>query len=264
MRNNTFQLDRFSKLIARTIKQNKKIGLISILVFAGIPLLLFLFNMINLQPTSFITRGVFLKLLVTFTFVLSPFIYFYGVNHSKKGLSEVMLPASILEKYTNMMLFCMIVVPLAAFSLYGVMDSLIALIFPKYFSGYAITEFKTIFIDWEKLLKLNLFMQSIFFFNLFFSSRKILKTIGAYMVLGIATTLLFSIAVVIADKTGVFESLTRSEITVYNQADRGLFGINMNDNFLIIFIQLKRIFLNIVLPLGLMIASYFVLKNKRY
>ena len=135
MSNNTFQLDRFSKVMARTIKQNKKIGLISILVFAGIPLLYFLYNMISLQPTALTTRTAILSLLVQFMFVLSPFIYFYGVNHPKKGLSEVMLPASVLEKYTNMMLFCMIVAPLAAFALYTTMDSLIAFIFPKYVNG---------------------------------------------------------------------------------------------------------------------------------
>ena len=264
MSNNTFQLDRFSKVMVRTIKQNKKIGLISILVFAGIPLLLFLFNMISLQPTAFATRGIFLRLLVSFTFVLSPFIYFYGVNHPKKGLSEVMLPASVLEKYTNMILFCIIVAPLTALAFYGAMDSLIAIIFLKYFNGYAIIEFKTIFTDWKELLRLNLFMQSLFFFNLLFSSRKVLKTIGTYMLVGIASTVLFSIGVVIADKMGLFEALGRSEIVVYNNGDRGLFEIYKDDNFMMIFIQLNQIFLNIVLPLGLMIASYFVLKNKRY
>ena len=99
MANNTFQLDRFSNVIGRTFKQNKKVGLISILVFVGVPLLLFLFNLMGLKPTSIAAREVFFKLIVIYTFILSPFIYFYSVNHPKKGLNEVMLPASVLEKY---------------------------------------------------------------------------------------------------------------------------------------------------------------------
>lgn len=259
MSNNTFQLDRFSKVMARTIKQNKKIGLISILVFAGIPLLLFLFNMISLQPTSLTTRTAILSLLVQFMFVLSPFIYFYGVNHPKKGLSEVMLPASILEKYTNMMLFCMIVAPLVAFALYTTMDSLIAFIFPKYVNGYVITEFKTIF-SWDQLLLLNLFMQSIFFYNLFFSRQKILKSIGASMIIGIATIVFMVIIADIAERNGLF--VNESYVSSINH--RSMFEFYRNDPFLLIYFQLNRIFTHIVLPIGLMIASYFVLKNKRY
>ncbi len=263
MANNTFQLDRFSNVIGRTFKQNKKVGLISILVFVGVPLLLFLFNLMGLKPTSIAAREVFFKLIVIYTFILSPFIYFYGVNHPKKGLNEVMLPASVLEKYLNMMLFCMIIVPLSAIVLYGAMDSLIALIFPKYFNGFTIGGFMTIFTDLGDLLMINLILQSVFFFNVLFSSRKILKSIGAFMLIGVATTILSATVMIIADKAGTFESLARTDITIY-KGDRGYFDINKSDHFLFIYLQLVRIFTTIVVPIGLMIGSYFILKNKRY
>ena len=263
MTNNTFKLDRFSNVIGRTFKQNKKVGLTSILVFVGVPLLLFLFNLMGLNPTSIVMRQIFFRLIVVFAFILSPFIYFYGINHPKKGLNEVMLPASVLEKYLNMMLFCMIIVPLSAVVLYAATDSLIALIFPKYFNGFAIREFMTIFTDLGDLLNVFLIMQSLFFFNLLFSSRKILKTIGAFMLIGVATTILSATVMIIADQAGTFESLAKTDITIYTE-DRGYFDIHKSDHFLFIYLQLVRIFTTIVVPIGLMIGSYFILKNKRY
>ncbi len=257
MTNNTFKLDRFSNVIGRTFKQNKKVGLTSILVFVGVPLLLFLFNLMGLKPTSTAARGLFFRQIVTFVFMLSPFIYFYNVNHPKKGLNEVMLPASVLEKYLNMMLFCMIIVPLTAIVLYGGMDSLIALIFPQYFKGFAIREFMKLFTDWNGLLTIFLVMQGVFFFNVLFSSRKALKSIGAYMLISIVATILISTVTIIANNSTVaFDSYTRG--------DRGYFEIFKGDHFLMIFIQLNKIFMKIALPIGLMIGSYFILKNKRY
>ena len=260
MNNNTFQLERFSSLVVRTLNQNKRIFIISALVFAGIPLLLFLFNMMMIEPTSFYHRDVLFRLLPYVTFIFSPFIFFYSINHPKKGLTEVMLPASILEKYINMMVFCMIIAPMSAIVLYGAMDSLIALIFPKYFNGYVITEFKTLFTDWRNLLYLNLYMQIIFFFNLLFSRHKILKTIGAYMIIGIAIIVFMVIGVTIAARNGLFVS----GLEVISVNHRGMFEFNRNDNLLEVFFQLNQIFITILIPIGLMISSYFILKNKRY
>jgi hypothetical protein len=174
-----------------------------------------------------------------------------------------MLPASVFEKYLNMMLFCMIIVPISALVLYVAMDSLIALIFPQYFNGFAIDEFMNLFRDWIGLLNIFLIMQIVFFFNVLFSSRKILKTIVAFMLIGVAITILSGTVMIIADQAGVFESLATNDITKF-EGERGYFDIYKSDHFLMIFIQLIKIFLQIVLPVGLMIGSYFVLKNKRY
>lgn len=263
MINNTFQLDRFSKVIGRTFKQNKKAWFTSMLVFVGVPLLLFLFILTGFVSTSLVTRRIYFYLIVPNAFILSPLIYFYSVNHPKKGLNDVMLPASVFEKYLNMMLFCMIIVPISALVLYVAMDSLIALIFPQYFNGFAIDEFMNLFRDWIGLLNIFLIMQIVFFFNVLFSSRKILKTIVAFMLIGVAITILSGTVMIIADQAGVFESLATNDITKF-EGERGYFDIYKSDHFLMIFIQLIKIFLQIVLPVGLMIGSYFVLKNKRY
>ena len=263
MKNNTFQLDRFSNVIGRTFKQNKRVWLTSMLVFVGVPLLLFLFNLIKLNPTSIVARGIFFRITVVFVFILSPFIYFYGVNHPKKGLTGVMLPASVFEKYLNMMLFCMFIVPLSAVILYAAMDSVITFIFPQYFNGFAIRDFMTIFSNLGDLLVINLVMQSVFFLNLLFSSRKILKSIGAYILISVVVTILTATVTIVADRAGVFESLARTDITVY-KTNRGYFDIYKSDHFLITFLQLYRIFMTIVVPIVLMFGSYFILKNKRY
>ena len=80
------------------------------------------------------------------------------------------------------------------------------------------------------------------------------------MIIGIATIVFMVIIADIAERNGLF--VNESYVSSINH--RSMFEFYRNDPFLLIYFQLNRIFTHIVLPIGLMIASYFVLKNKRY
>ena len=80
------------------------------------------------------------------------------------------------------------------------------------------------------------------------------------MIIGIVTIVFMVIIADIAERNGLF--VNESYVSSINH--RSMFEFYRNDPFLLIYFQLNRIFTHIVLPIGLMIASYFVLKNKRY
>lgn len=262
MNNNTFQFDRFGKLIIRNFQRNPKSWIQSILIFCGIPLIFFLINLTDVEiNVSLYHRTMFLSLLTNMAFIFAPFVLFYNFNHPKKGLSEIMLPASILEKYLVMQLTCIIIAPLSILVLYGGVDSLLALLFPKTLDRYAAQQFVQTRWTWDHLSQLFLTQQAILFCNLLFSRRKVVKTGGVFILFSILTLLIFGVGIAIWDS---HSSFTETESFNFDFKDRGLFEFYPNDHPFITISQIVRILTQIVLPTALMIGSYFVLKTKRY
>ena len=97
MNNNIFQFNRLGKLFRRTFQQNSKTFLNNALVLAGLPILFLLIaRLTSNEVPVLLFRSNFLTFTVGVIFIFSPFFYYF-YNHPKKGLSEVMLPASVLE-----------------------------------------------------------------------------------------------------------------------------------------------------------------------
>ena len=235
--------------------------MLSIAIFAGLPILFLVLNMINIGVNSTeATRASFLQFFTSAAFVFSPFVLFYTYNHPKKGLTDVMLPASVLEKYIAMQLSCIVLAPLAVFLLFGIPDSLFALIFPKTYGGYALPAALTDFFSSDTFFQNFILQQFILFFNLLFVRRKVLKTVGVFMLALTVLLILFGIGIAILDANSFSET---NDIHI-NIGNRSLFEIYVNDNPLVISIQIVRIFLLVILPTLLVIGSYFVMKNKRY
>lgn len=263
MNNNIFQFDRFGKLIVRNLQRSPKSWTLTLVVLAGLPLLFFLINVSGIDLHVGLTgRMIFLNLALVLAFILSPNILFYNYNHPKKGLSEVMLPASALEKYIVMQLACIIFAPLTVIVLFGGMDSLLAFIFPKIYEGYAIEQVWYGFVNGKNLIQLFITLQAVLFCNLLFVRRKILKTAGALILALIFILLVMSISITFFEE---FTSLTDiSENFNFNFEDRSIFEIYRDDHPLVIFIQIIGILADIVLPILLIIGSYRLLKTKRY
>jgi len=252
MNNNTFQPDRFHRLIVRNLKSIRKYWVQSLLIFAGFPLLFFLINLSNMGiEINLHSRISFLNGLVTSLVIVSPFMLFFNYNHPKKGLTEVMLAASVLEKYLVMQLACLLFTPLAIIAIYGGMDSLLALLFPGIYSGHIIQQIMHNSLNLHQITTILLLQQAIFFFNLLFVRRKVVKTGGVFILAMIVTTAAIGIT------ASLFESGSSStEFNNFNFdfSERGLFTIYADD----------RIFMQVIVPLALMTGSYFVMKNKRY
>lgn len=261
MINNTFSLTRFYQLLVRSLQQNPKSWLLSIAIFVGLPLLFLVLNIADIGiSTSVENRISYLQLFTNMAFIFSPFILFYHYNHPKKGLTDVMLPASVLEKYIAMQFSCIVLAPLAVLVLFGIPDSLFALIFPKIYGGYAVPAAIADYFSWDTFSQNFITQQFILFFNLLFVRRKVLKTIGVSILI-----LIIFLMIVVAG-AGILDSQLIDEtqdITV-NIANRNLFEIHVGDRPIVIVTQIARIIVQVVLPIVLVIGSYFILKNKKY
>lgn len=262
MNNNTFQPDRFYRLIVRNLKSIRKYWVQSLLIFAGLPLLFFLINLSNIGiEIDLHSRTSFLNGLVTSLVVVSPFMLFFNYNHPKKGLTEVMLAASVLEKYLVMQFACLLFTPLAIVAIYGGMDSLLAFFFSNTYSGHVIQQIIHNSLNLHQITTILLLQQAILFFNLLFVRRKVVKTGGVFIL-----TLIVTIAA-IGITASLFESGSSSDEFNHFNFDfneRGLFAIYADDHPIVIIIQITRIFMQVIVPLALMAGSYFVMKNKRY
>ncbi len=263
MSNNIFQFNRVGKLIGRTFKQNSRTFLNNTLVLAGLPILFFLIaRLLAVNVPSSLFRGDLLAFLVGTIFMFSPFFYYYFYNHPKKGLSEVMLPASVLEKFVVMQLVCAVFAPLMVLVFYGASDVLMVTLFPKHYSGYAITEFfYNIFKSNGKWL-IFLTLQAVFFANLFFVRRKILKSIASFMVVNLLLGIFIVIGITVMEYLGYYDA-SSGNMNIY-AGDRGLFEFYLGDPPLVIISMITRLFMGLVLPILFMIGSYRLMKTNRY
>lgn len=172
-----------------------------------------------------------------------------------------MLPASVLEKYVMMQLVCIVVAPLSIFVLYGGMDSLLALIFPRIFEGYAVQQFFQNPISLNDFSQMFLIQQTILLCNLLFTRRKVLKTAGVFILASIVFLAIAGLGMYIMESQNLFDNVENINFTL---SSRSLFEIHVNDHPFVITAQLVRIFIQVVLPVALIVASYFVMKKKRY
>ncbi len=262
MQNNIFQPSRFGKLISRSLNYNIKGILQSILIYAGLPLLFLLGNIsLSSFDIDIDIRYAFFTMLLFAAFIFSPFIYFYSYNHPKKGLTDVMLPASALEKYILMQLTCTVFAPLIVFVLYGGMDFLISLLFPQYFKVNVIQILFSSELNSEFIFLLFLTVQAMIFCNLIFVKRKLLKTIGSFIAVNLLLGFLIISIVTILDRSGALDPLT--PLTV-ETIERYHFAFSLDDHPFVIGIQLFRFFMEIITPIGFIVASYFIMKTKKY
>lgn len=261
MDNNIFNPNRFYKLIVRNLKSTQKYWFQGLLIFAGLPLLILL---INLSSTglaiSLNNRMLFIDILIRSLAIVSPFILFFNYNHPKKGLTEVMLAASVFEKYVAMQLACLLF-PLIILILFGGVDSLLSFLFPRVHEGYAIQQILNNNIDWNRITSILLFQQTVFFFNMLFVNKKAVKTLGVFILYFIALTATIVITISIWESRIAMADFRNLN---FDYTERGLFTIYSNDHPIILFIQYIRIFTQVVVPLIFMTGSYFVMKNKRY
>jgi hypothetical protein len=263
MNNNIFQFNRLGKLFHRTFQQNSKTFLNNALVLAGLPILFLLIaRLTSNEGPELLFRSNFLTFLVVTIFIFSPFFYYYFYNHSKKGLSEVMLPASVLEKFVVMQIFCMILAPLMVLVFYGGSDVILSALFPLYQGGYAIVHFFNNRLTTDGVLVVFLSMQAVFFANLFFVRRKILKSIASFIVINLLIAIVILAVVKWMESLGYLEGYNGNVNLSFSE--RGLFDFYRGDHPFMIFVMIVRILMDIILPILFMIGSYRLMKTNRY
>ena len=131
--NNTFDWNRFKKLVAMDFRGMWPRFGMSMLIITLIPAAIWIFcTVLNLLPNvniaiPAVARWFFLGTTVFICLIMAPSRMFKTCNLPKDGIYYAMLPASHLEKYISQLLYCVIVCPLMCLVAGFVVDILLTL-----------------------------------------------------------------------------------------------------------------------------------------
>lgn len=126
--NNTFNFNRFKNLLLKDGKMYIRNFGTSIIVFCCLNAIFWIINLLFGSETDTITRFGMLCIWTALAIMLVPEKVYGKANLSREGVSFAMLPASSLEKFISMFLYCAIVTPIVVF-----------------FGGYLVDAFLSIF-----------------------------------------------------------------------------------------------------------------------
>ena len=257
--NNTISMNRFGMILKKDLKcYFSKYATFELALLAAYLLYYIIHAIFGNVPINYPDR---LKTAILFVMIISfiaPFKLYGDTNDSKLGISYIMLPASVFEKFLSMLLY---VVPfttiLFAASIFG-LDALLSFI--PISNGFEGTFFNAdVFsgTNIEFFLSIML-MQSIFFFgNVYFQKHKISKTIFLFISIHIVIMIILIV---------LFYLFGLNNIS-FEDARLLINGKEVDDSFsevLKVLVEIFKYLYMIALPVGLYIASYFKIKTQKY
>ena len=224
--NNTFNINRFGKILKHDGLNFFPNFILALAILWAIPVVIYLFTI--LMPTeetihiyNAMSRVSIIDFLLKIAIIIAPAILYKTCNDSRKGIGYAMLPASTLEKFLSMVIFCVIVTPIIYLAGALAIDSILALIngpyegfaAPIYFDKYAQIDYSIenhdvagllddtwpIFVNslsptFLTILSIlgTLMLSSVFMFgNMIFKKRKTGKMIGILILLAIIIMIIF-------------------------------------------------------------------------
>jgi len=224
--NNTFNIQRFGKILKHDGLNFFPNFILSLAILWSIPVVIYLFT--ALMPTDgtkqiydAMSRVNVIDALLKIAIIIAPAILYKTCNDSRKGIGYAMLPASTLEKFLSMVIFCVIVTPIVYIAGALAIDSILAIIngpydgfaLSMYFDKFSQIEYSfeqhgtkvmlddalPIFINnlspaFMRVLSILgiLMLSSIFMFgNMIFKKRKTGKMIGILIILFIIFMIIF-------------------------------------------------------------------------
>lgn len=245
---NTFNINRFGKVLKHDGLNFFPNFILALAILWAIPVVIYLFT--ALMPSDDTThvfgamsRINVIDFLLKITIIIAPAILYKTCNDSRKGIGYAMLPASTLEKFLSMVIFCVIVTPIIYLAGALAIDSILALIngpydgfaASMYFNKYAqidntvvqhhmneyLDDTWPLFIEnlsptFMTILSLlgTLMLSAIFMFgNMIFKKRKTGKMIGILILLSIIFMIIFINYV--ANHETMFSNLDENNITEF-------------------------------------------------
>ena len=224
--NNTFNIQRFGKILKHDGLNFFPNFILSLAILWAIPVVIYLFT--ALMPTDgtkqiydAMSRVNVIDALLKIAIIIAPAILYKTCNDSRKGIGYAMLPASTLEKFLSMVIYCVIVTPIIyvagslaidtiltlfngpykdfAASLYFDKFSQIEYSFEQHGTKVMLDDALPIFINnlspaFMRVLSIlgTLMLSSIFMFgNMIFKKRKTGKMIGILILLFIIFMIIF-------------------------------------------------------------------------
>ena len=131
--NNTFSFNRFKNLLANDGKKYFRNFGTALIVFCCLNAIFWIFNLLFGSETNTMTRFGMLWLWTALAMMLVPEKVYGKANLSREGVGFAMMPASSLEKFISMFIYCAIVTPVIVFFGGYLVDTLLSL-FP--FGGF--------------------------------------------------------------------------------------------------------------------------------
>lgn len=207
--NKTFDIKRFGNVLRYDAMNYFKNFGWTLVVLLAIPILIWFMLYVNMDdPDAMLNyhRYGFLLVLAIIAMILAPSRLYKNANDSRKGIQFAMLPASNLEKFLSMSIYCLIVTPILYLVGAVAIDCILTLIPGNNPNGGFIFRdiFYTNIVEVELPNDLDLlplpFYQvfillsyvSIFMFtNMLFKKRKVSKTIGILALIGIIFMVVF-------------------------------------------------------------------------
>ena len=211
--NTTFDIKRFGNVLRHdALSYLQNFGW-TLVVLLAIPILIWSILYVNMdEPDALMNneRYGFLLVLAIIAMILAPSRLYKNANDSRKGIQFAMLPASNMEKFLSMSIYCLVVTPILYLAGAVAIDSILALIPGK--NPYGGFVFESIFStnlvsieldpEFDKCAQeiqlplyrtfVNLSFVSIFMFtNMIFKKRKVSKTIGILALIGIIFMVIF-------------------------------------------------------------------------
>lgn len=221
--NNTFNINRFGNVVRRDgMNYFPNFGWTLVVLWA-LPVILWFLTYISMETfdTGVISnRTTTISTLMWLSLMIVPSRLYKNYNDSRKGVILAMTPASSLEKFLSMILYCVVITPIVYLIGALFIDTILALkpgtnpydgfIFSDFFSknyesyreilSLGEEELNRSIYDYMlsknpfvyKMLQILGFSSVFMFTNMLFKKRKLSKTIGILTILGI----IFSICVV--------------------------------------------------------------------
>ena len=225
--NNTFNINRLGKILKHDGLNFFPNIILALAILWAIPVVVYLFT--SLMPTDG-TKDILdafgrinvIDALTKIAVIIAPVRLYKYCNDSRKGIGYAMLPASTLEKFLSMVIYCAVVTPIIYIAGALAIDSVLAL-FNGPYEGFAISEFfdtmsqikhqlinsgvrweedMPVYAEYDQLITpfirimLSIFgilsLSSIFMFgNMIFKKRKTGKMIGILILLFIIFMIVF-------------------------------------------------------------------------
>ncbi len=190
--NNIFSFYRFGQLFKKEMKEfYSKYGISSILILSVLVVIWVFILVFTRKLVSPDQRQEVIFLLFSIFTIMLPFKLYGDINDKKKGVFYTLLPASILEKYSVMVISCIIIYPTLFLIALLSLDGFLSLISGT--RGFSDNFFSSDFLNIDNLL---IYIDSLFIGtasilgNLMFIKHKFSKTFLSLIVFGVVLTIL--------------------------------------------------------------------------
>ena len=280
--NNTFNFNRFGKLLAYDGRKYIRNFGLTLAILCGLNLVLWILTLIFGFTMPTLPRYGVIWLAVTLGIMLVPAKAFGDINLSRQGVQYAMLPVSNLEKYLSYALYCLLTPVIIALGSW-ILDALLTLLplggFEHYIRHFGIIGVTEDFIQemsvtvsktditteeifdnsimsvfgpayhYAMILSLIFNIGLFMFGNLLFKTHKTGKTLAC--MIGISYVLSMINSVILFAKGGLLMFTQNiSDITSLSQFTNGVF--------------LASNIINTILAVGLFIGIFFKLKTQKY